>query len=152
MDLAVLDTDVASLLHKGTLSGPLATRLIGREPLITFVTFGELAKWAEIRNRGQRRREELTSWLSRIAVLPGDEAVAATGGRLSAAAIRRGRPRPARDSVGLPAPTGPFGRGGKGRLAAQSVDVARNLHAAIVPRPMTRRTTPGGVRRFPAGS
>ena len=52
MDLAVLDTDVASLLHRGTLAGPLATRLIGREPLITFVTFGELAKWAEIRNWG----------------------------------------------------------------------------------------------------
>ena len=44
MDLAVLDTDVASLLHRGTLAGPLATRLIGREPLITFVTSGELAK------------------------------------------------------------------------------------------------------------
>ncbi|MGD0065263.1 MAG: type II toxin-antitoxin system VapC family toxin [Streptosporangiaceae bacterium] len=97
MDPAVLDTDVASLLHKGTLTGPLATRLIGREPLITFVTFGELAKWAEIRNWGQRRREELTSWLSRIAVLPGDEAVAATWGRLSAAAVQRGRPRPVND-------------------------------------------------------
>jgi predicted nucleic acid-binding protein len=92
-----LDTDVASLLHKGTLAGPLAARLIGREPLITFVTFGELAKWAEIRNWGQRRRQELTSWLSRIAVLPGDEAVAATWGRLSAAAIQRGRPRPVND-------------------------------------------------------
>jgi predicted nucleic acid-binding protein len=33
----------------------------------------------------------------RIAVLPGDEAVAATRGRLSAAAIRRGRPRPVND-------------------------------------------------------
>jgi hypothetical protein len=65
-----VDTDVASLLHKGTLAGPLATRLIGREPLITFVTFGELAKWAEIRNWGQHRREELTNWLSHIAVLP----------------------------------------------------------------------------------
>ena len=92
-----MDTDVASLLHRGTLAGPLATRLVGREPLITFVTFGELAKWAEIRNWGQRRREELTSWLSRIAVLPGDEAVAATWGRLSAAAIQRGRPRPVND-------------------------------------------------------
>ena len=81
MDPTVLDTDVASLLHRGTLAGPLATRLIGREPLITFVTFGELAKWAEIRNWGQHRRQELTSWLSRIAVLPGDEAVAATWGR-----------------------------------------------------------------------
>jgi hypothetical protein len=78
-----LDTDVASLLHRGTLAGPLAARLIGREPLITFVTFGELAKWAEIRNWGQRRRDVLTSWLSRIAVLPGDEAVAATWGQLS---------------------------------------------------------------------
>jgi predicted nucleic acid-binding protein len=61
------------------------------------VTFGELAKWAEIRNWGLRRREELTSWLSRIAVLPGDEAVAATWGWLSAAAIQRGRPRPVND-------------------------------------------------------
>jgi predicted nucleic acid-binding protein len=97
VDPTVLDTDVASLLHRGTLAGPIASRLIGREPLITFVTFGELAEWAEIRNRGQRRREELTSWLSRIAVLSGDEAVAATWGRLSAAAIRRGRPRPVND-------------------------------------------------------
>jgi hypothetical protein len=97
VDPAALDTDAASLLHRGTLAGPLATRLIGREPLITFVTFGELAKWAEIRNWGQHRREELASWPSRIAVLPGDEAVAATWGRLSAAAVRRGRPRPVND-------------------------------------------------------
>ena len=97
MRAAVLDTDVASRLHRGKLTGPLATRLIGREPLITFVTFGELAKWAEIRNWGQRRRGELTAWLAGIAVLPGDEAVAATWGRLSAAAIRRGRPRPVND-------------------------------------------------------
>ncbi len=44
MQPVVLDTDVASLSHKRRLSGPVATRLIGRRPLITFVTFGELAK------------------------------------------------------------------------------------------------------------
>jgi predicted nucleic acid-binding protein len=93
----VLDTDVASLLHRRKLTGPLATRLIGREPLITFVTFGELTKWAEIRHWGTRRREELMGWLSGIPVLPGDEAVAAVWGRLSAAAVRRGRPRPVND-------------------------------------------------------
>jgi predicted nucleic acid-binding protein len=93
----VLDTDVASLLHRRKLTGPLATRLIGREPLITFVTFGELTKWAEIRHRGVRRRAELMGWLSGIPVLPGDEAVAAIWGRLSAAAVRRGRPRPVND-------------------------------------------------------
>jgi hypothetical protein len=50
----ILDTDVASLLHRRKLTGPLATRLAGREPLITFVTFGELTKWAEIRPDGSR--------------------------------------------------------------------------------------------------
>jgi hypothetical protein len=68
VDPAVLDTDVASWLHRGKLTGPLAARLIGREPLITFVTFGELAKWAEIRNWGQRRRGELAAWLAGMAV------------------------------------------------------------------------------------
>jgi hypothetical protein len=40
----------ASLRHKGRLPDPLATRLIGRRPLITFITLGELTKWAEIRH------------------------------------------------------------------------------------------------------
>lgn len=97
MNPAVLDTDVASRLHRRQLTDPLATRLIGREPLITFVTFGELAKWVEIRNWGDFRRSELAAWVADIAVLPGDEAVAATWGRLAAAAVRRGRPRPVND-------------------------------------------------------
>jgi predicted nucleic acid-binding protein len=71
--------------------------LIGREPLITFITFGELAKWAEIRRWGAHRRRELAGWLTGIPVLPGDEAVAAIWGVLSAAASRRGRPRPVND-------------------------------------------------------
>ena len=93
----VLDTDVASLLHRRKLTGQLATRLIGCEPLITFVTFGELAKWAEMRNWGEGRRGELSTWLAGIAVIPGDEAVAATWGSMSAASVRRGRPRPVND-------------------------------------------------------
>ena len=46
----------------------MATRLVGREPLITFVTFGELAKWAEIRHWGTHPREELAGWLSGVPV------------------------------------------------------------------------------------
>jgi predicted nucleic acid-binding protein len=97
MQPVVLDTDVASLLHRRKLTGPVATRLIGREPLITFVTFGELAKWAEIRHWGTHRRKELAEWLSGVPVLPGDEAVGTVWGRLSAAAFQRGRPRPVND-------------------------------------------------------
>jgi predicted nucleic acid-binding protein len=97
MQPVIPGTDVASLLHRRKLTGPLASRLIRREPLIIFITFGELAKWAEIRRRGAHRGGELAAWLSGIPVLPGDEAVAAIWGRLSAAASRRGRPRPAND-------------------------------------------------------
>ena len=63
---AVLDTDVASLLHRRKLAGPLAARLTDREPLIACVTYGELTKWAEIRHWGVRRRQELAGWLSGI--------------------------------------------------------------------------------------
>ena len=61
MQPVVLDTDVASLIHKGKLPGPLAARLVGRRPLITFVTFGELTQWTELRAWGGRRRQELVS-------------------------------------------------------------------------------------------
>jgi hypothetical protein len=84
----ILDTDVASLSHKRKLTGPLATRLIGRRPLITFVTFGELTKWTEIRHWGTSSRQELADWLSGIPSLPGDEPAAAMWGRLSAAGIQ----------------------------------------------------------------
>jgi hypothetical protein len=46
---------------------------------------------------GPHRRHELASWLSGIPVLPGDEAVATTWGRLSAETTLRGRPRPVND-------------------------------------------------------
>jgi hypothetical protein len=63
MQPVVLDTDVASRLHLGRLTGPLAARLIGRRPLISFVTYGELTQWTEIRSWGGHRRQELADWL-----------------------------------------------------------------------------------------
>lgn len=43
---------------------------------------------------GGRSRQALADWLSPLAVIPGDDAVAVVWGRLSAAAHQRGRPRP----------------------------------------------------------
>ncbi|NLT55749.1 MAG: type II toxin-antitoxin system VapC family toxin [Actinomycetales bacterium] len=97
MQPVVLDTDVASLTHRRRLPTSLGARLLGRRPLITFVTLGELTKWVQVRQWGSRSRQELADWLSPIAVLLGDEAVAITWGQLSAAAMRRGRPRPMND-------------------------------------------------------
>jgi hypothetical protein len=97
----ILDTDVASLSHKRKLTGPLATRLVGRRPLITFVTSGELAKWAEIRNWGNLNRQALADWLSGIPVLPGDEPVAATWGQAVSRRSAARTPPPSQRHVGL---------------------------------------------------
>ncbi|MBB4934613.1 hypothetical protein F4561_005433 [Lipingzhangella halophila] len=44
MDPVVLDTDVSSLSLKRRLPSALMTRLIGKQPCITFVTLGELTQ------------------------------------------------------------------------------------------------------------
>jgi tRNA(fMet)-specific endonuclease VapC len=48
----VLDTDTSSQILKKRLPIALATKLINTQPIITFVTRAELAKWAEVRNWG----------------------------------------------------------------------------------------------------
>jgi len=94
----VIDTDVASRLQRRTLPGDVATSLVNTTIVISFVTVGELLKWAEARSWGQRRREDLYRWLGPVPVLHGNRAVAAAWARLSAAAQRRGRPRPVNDT------------------------------------------------------
>jgi predicted nucleic acid-binding protein len=95
--LVIWDTDVASLTHKGRVPVTLGTKLIGTDPLITFVTVGELTKWTEVRQWGTRSRSEFARWLAALPVLLGDEDVAVTWGKLSAAAMLRGKPRPMND-------------------------------------------------------
>jgi predicted nucleic acid-binding protein len=64
---------------------------------ITFVTVGELAKWAEVRSWGAPARARLDTWIAARGVIPYDEEVARTCGWLAARAQRRGRPRPQND-------------------------------------------------------
>jgi predicted nucleic acid-binding protein len=96
----VLDTDAASRLHRGRehVDADMARRLAGKSIAFSFVTVGELYLWAEIRSWGERRRGELEAWLDSIPVLPSDNLVASKWGRLTAAARRRGRPRPVNDT------------------------------------------------------
>ncbi|GAA3738051.1 type II toxin-antitoxin system VapC family toxin [Salinactinospora qingdaonensis] len=98
MDYVVLDTDVSSLSLKRRLPSALVPRLIGKQPCVTFVTLGELTQWAELRQWGRRNRDALNTWLGGVVVLPYDEDVAVTWGQISAAATRRGRPRPINDT------------------------------------------------------
>jgi predicted nucleic acid-binding protein len=94
---AVLDTDVASGSFRGRLPPRLAARLVGRQPILTFVTV-ELAQWTKLRHWGPRNIAVLEDWLADKPVIPGSRAIAALWGDLSAAAIQRGRSRPVNDT------------------------------------------------------
>lgn len=92
-EAVVLDTDVASGSFRERLALRLAARLVGKQPILAFVTVGELAQWTKLRHWGPRNLAMLDSWLADKPVIPGSKAIAATWGSLSAAAIQRGRPR-----------------------------------------------------------
>jgi len=94
----VYDTYVASRSFKGRLPAGLATRLAGRQPVVTFVTVGELTQWTRLRRWGPRNRAMLEDWLADKPVIPGGKSIAAVWGELSAAATQRGRPRPVNDT------------------------------------------------------
>jgi toxin FitB len=94
----VLDTDVASRSFKRLLPPWLLAELLGREPCITFVTAGELTKWAVRRQWGTVRQQRMARWLNRIPVLHSSDDIAAIWGEIAASAERRGRPRPQNDT------------------------------------------------------
>jgi predicted nucleic acid-binding protein len=93
----VFDTDVSSMYIKGRLPEALGIKLAHANPVMTFVTQGELTKWTLVRDLGLQRRGEVLSWMDKTPFLEGNEIVANLYGRLSAAAKRRGRPRQAND-------------------------------------------------------
>ncbi len=78
MDRVILDTDVSSLSLKRRLASPALTRLIGKQPCITFVALGELTQWTELRQWGRRNRDALQNWLDGVIILPYSEDVART--------------------------------------------------------------------------
>jgi toxin FitB len=93
----VLDTDVASLSIKRRLSPQLHARLSTSLVCVTFVTVGELTRWVLLHEWGPPRRAGMAAWIAGVVKLPYDEQTAHTWGELSAAATRRGRPRPHND-------------------------------------------------------
>jgi predicted nucleic acid-binding protein len=98
MRRVILDTDVASLSIKQQLPSPLLRRLLGTQVGITFITLGELTRWATLRQWGPTRRTELAGWLATRPTLPYNDDVARLWGEVSAHATRRGRPRPQNDT------------------------------------------------------
>jgi toxin FitB len=98
MERIVLDTDIASLSIKDKLTPAWRAALGTAQFSVTFVTVGELTKWATFRDWGPRNRARLDRWLARKAVLPYRDEVARKWGEIAGFALRRGRPRPANDT------------------------------------------------------
>ncbi len=100
MATVALDTDAASRLYRGRkhVDADMARVLAGKSIALSFITVGELYLLAELRSWGERRRHELEAWLDRVPVLASDNLVASKWARLTAAARKRGRPRPANDT------------------------------------------------------
>lgn len=96
-DVAI-DTDVASRLQKGTEPAWVAHHVVGARTWLTFVTVGELCKWAEVRSWGEDRRTRLNGWIAARPVIPYDREIARIWGQLAGNAQRRGRPRPHNDT------------------------------------------------------
>jgi hypothetical protein len=67
----VYDTDVSSRSFKGRLPAALAARLVGKQPVVTLVTVGELTQWTRLRRWGPRNRGMLEDWLADKPVIPG---------------------------------------------------------------------------------
>ncbi len=94
----IVDTDVASKIIKSQEPEWVRSALIGNRVWLTFVTIGELAKWAEIRSWGPQLRSRVDQWSLDKPVVPYDDAIARTWGQLAARAQLRGRPRPQNDT------------------------------------------------------
>ncbi len=94
----MLDTDVVSRLMRETLPAPVARRLRGVTPCVTFVTVGELFRGAAHAGWGTRRVTALERWLERVIVIPADQATARRWGEITGRALRAGAPLPANDA------------------------------------------------------
>lgn len=102
MSYIVLDTDVTSYAFKHRdLPSLIVEAILNNRLCITFVTLGELTKWAVRRQWSTTYQQRLDAWLGNVLVLPyRDEIddVARAWGTLAANAEARGRPRPQNDT------------------------------------------------------
>lgn len=95
MTLLVVDTDVAAAILNNQVPARLASLLAGQHVGVTFVTVGELSRWAAIHDWGPRKLADLAVWRGLVVVLGYDDRIAMTWGRLQARAELRGRPHSA---------------------------------------------------------
>jgi len=89
----VIDTDTASLLQRRQAPPWVLRQLVDARIWLTFITVGELANWAVLRQWDEGRSGRLDAWTARRPVIPYDARIAGLWGELAGRAQLRGRPR-----------------------------------------------------------
>ena len=93
MSIAVVDTDVVSMLFK---SRPEArfyeSYLISKEPAVSFMTVAELNLWPLVGQWGKKRLDKLNDFLADFAILPCTDEVCIRCADLTYEARAAGRP------------------------------------------------------------
>jgi predicted nucleic acid-binding protein len=93
MPVVVLDTDIVSFRFKKDTRARLYRRhLVGREPVIAFMTLAQLHAWALERRWGAARQEELARHLGQYEVYYADEALCRLWAEVWVRSRRKGRP------------------------------------------------------------
>jgi predicted nucleic acid-binding protein len=93
----VLDTDVASKLWRSKLDRLTLDKLVGRAPVLTFITIAEWWQWAHHRNWGLGKIHEMRTYAGNFELLICNNEVVRTWGRLSGLAMQAGTVVPGND-------------------------------------------------------
>lgn len=96
MNVVLLDTSVASLLHPSkkddnALRAKYEPNMRGRILALSFQTVAELWNWAENKQWGDKQREKLDAFIQRFLVIPYDYELAKTWAKVMSASRGQGR-------------------------------------------------------------
>ena len=93
LDVVVVDTDVMSYVFKKDSRADLYERhLAGKELIISFVTLGELHRWAIGRSWGPAKLRKLEEYLAPFLVYHSDDDLCLRWAQITENGRRRGRP------------------------------------------------------------
>ena len=91
-DVVVVDTDVMSYVFKNdTRSALYEPHLAGKSLIISFVTFGELQRWAIRSKWGTSKRQKLAEYLSPVLVYHSDDDLCVQWAKITEDGRRKGR-------------------------------------------------------------
>jgi len=89
-DAVVVDTDVVSyILKRDTRAQPYSQHLTGKIVVMSFMTLAELYRWAEERNWGERRKQQMEQYVRNFVVYGYNRDLCRTWAQVMASAKRK---------------------------------------------------------------